>query len=179
MSGDGDIVAAPDGSALCADCGLCCNGTLYSNAKAAPDELERLAAAGMPAEEIRGRMEFRLPCPKLEGAHCTIYQERFTICRTFQCALLRRYLGGEVALEEALGLVGKVKELSAKVTAEEPSAATLRPRMELARATASWAEEKEPAERLRKARLSLNLTALHLLLDRNFRNKKDAAHPET
>ena len=169
---------ARDGSALCADCGLCCDGTLFDHAKAEPEEFARLAAAGMETYEVEGKPRFRLPCPRLSGSRCTIYQERFTICRSFRCALLRDYQAGAVTLEEARQAVASAKALQAKVTARAPHATSPIPRRALTRQTAGWSAVSEPAKRLEEARLHLDLVALERFLDTRFRRKDEAGPGE-
>ncbi|MFN3389526.1 MAG: YkgJ family cysteine cluster protein [Allosphingosinicella sp.] len=166
-----------DGSALCADCGLCCDGTLFDHAKAEPEELSRLAEAGLETYEVEGKPRFRLPCARLSGTRCTIYAERFTICRSYRCALLRDYLGGAVTLDEAREAVGTAKALQAKVAARAPEAVKPIPRRALTRQTAGWSSIADPAERVEAARLHLDLVALERFLDGRFRRKEAPGAP--
>jgi hypothetical protein len=162
-----------DGSALCANCGLCCDGTLFDQARAEETELTRLAAAGLQVFHAQGRDRFRLPCPALDGACCTIYANRFAICRSFRCALLRRLDAGEVDLGQALKTVGAAKALLARIEARAPGSRPRRARRTLA--AEQLAELRRSGDR-DAGRAYLDLVALEELLDTRFRNpKKDEA----
>ena len=144
------------GSALCVACGLCCSGALFSHAKAEPDELERLAGFGLQLTEVNGAPRFRLPCHHLAGTACTIYQDRFTICRSFRCELLKRLDRGEIGHDEAERLVGEAQAMVAK--AESIGAGLFderHPRIEAG-----------PGEAPRDY---LELVALELFLNKHFR----------
>lgn len=151
---------------------MCCNGTLFANAKAEPDEAERLAAAGLKVEQYRGRPVFVLPCPKLEGTRCTIYESRFTICRSFRCQLLQDYVSDRVGIDDALQSIASAKALAAKVADDDPAAASVPARRALVRA--GWKAIEDPQARERAARAYVNAAALELLLSRKFRKKPEA-----
>jgi len=101
------------GSDLCTECGICCAGAIFGHAVMRDsDDVEGLKAAGMAVyENSEGRPEYRLPCPKLDGACCTIYQIRPTVCRKFQCQLLVSVKNGRVPLDLALTKVEEAKAL--------------------------------------------------------------------
>ena len=160
---------SPDAATLCVSCGLCCKGVLYSNAKAQPDEVGRIAGAGLVVEQLGERLQFRLPCHHNVEGRCAIYEDRFSRCRSFRCALLKRVDSGEVALPQALELVAKAKAMVAGVAALDPESALVTRRVEVRRAGAA----PEPAA----ARLWLESLALDMFLDRTFRNKPLAGIP--
>lgn len=164
----------PDASSLCTRCGMCCDGTLFDNAKAKPEELPRLAAAGIATGEAKGRPVFAQPCPMLEGGCCTIYEERFSSCRSFRCKLLVRFLDQEVGLEEAIRRVEAARVLVARVAAADPAAATVSHRRALARSAADWAGESDPERRAARARVHLDIVALESFLNRHFRKGADS-----
>src|SRR5689334_12030404 len=89
----------------CVGCGLCCDGTLYNVAKVAPGEEALLQSLGLTLTASADRTSFTLPCRFHESGRCTIYEDRWTVCRTFRCALLRKYQAGEVGIEEARAMV--------------------------------------------------------------------------
>jgi Fe-S-cluster containining protein len=76
-----------DGSTLCTQCGLCCQGVLDERGRLKEGEAEPLAALGMQIENSRGFMTFALPCPKVEGTTCTIYEQRPATCAGYKSAL--------------------------------------------------------------------------------------------
>ena len=162
-----------DASVLCVGCGMCCNGVLFTNARAEPDEVPRLRALGLEVEQVRGeRLQFRLPCPHHHDGHCGIYSDRFLKCRTFRCALLKRLDSGETGLAEAQATVARAKAMLARVTDLDPAWGQFRMRDEQRSAPAP-AEEGEAAARRR--RLTIEALALDLFLDRKFRNRKAVA----
>ena len=165
---DGGAIA--DASALCVSCGLCCNGILFTNARADPDEVPRLRALGLEVEEKGERLQFRLPCPHHAGGHCGIYDRRFAKCRSFRCALLKRLDAGEVTLAEASATVERAKQMVARVAELDPDAALLRVRAEQRTAGPS-------AEAGAQARLWIESVALDLFLDRKFRNNSMFGSP--
>jgi Fe-S-cluster containining protein len=158
-----------DASTLCVGCGMCCNGVLFTNARAEPDEVPRLRELGLEVEQVRGdRLQFRLPCPHHDDGHCGIYADRFLKCRTFRCALLKRLDSGETSLAEAEAAVAQAKAMLARVTALDPAAGQFRTRLE--QRTAPPPEEGEDVT-LRR-RLLIESLALDLFFDRKFRNRK-------
>jgi Fe-S-cluster containining protein len=162
-----------DASTLCVGCGMCCNGVLFTNARAEPDEVPRLRAHGLEVEQVRGeRIQFRLPCPHHHDGHCGIYSDRFVKCRTFRCALLKRLDSGETNLAEAQATVAQARTMLARVTDLDPAWAQFRMRDEQ-RAAPAPAEEGEAAARHR--RLTIEALALDLFFDRKFRNRKAVA----
>jgi Fe-S-cluster containining protein len=149
-------------------CGLCCNGVLFTNGRAQPHEVPVMEAGGLTVEQVGDRTQFALPCRHLTGGGCGIYEQRFTVCRTFRCALLKRVEGGEAGLEEAQATVAKAKAMLARVTAIDPTAATAAAR---ARHRAAGADGAPGEDLAARRRLWTESLALDLFLDRNFRNR--------
>ncbi len=88
-------------SELCLDCGLCCDGTLFRQVKISAAEREELVSLGIGVGEKRKHDVMWLPCGKLEGKCCSIYEQRPGGCRRFVCALGERLVRNELSLEEA------------------------------------------------------------------------------
>lgn len=171
------MTCRPDASAeleLCTNCGMCCDGTLYSWARSAADEGPAQAAAGLDTFEVRGHSAFVLPCPLLDGACCTIYETRFHICRAFACKQLRRYRTGAVTLAEARGAVAEARRLHANLCALAPEARTRAGRDAL-RQTNPWQTITEPEARARGARLELEIRVFENFLNRKFRPHRESA----
>jgi Fe-S-cluster containining protein len=158
-----------DASTLCVSCGLCCNGVLFDHAKAEPEEVPRLQAFGLEPRLVEEKLQFGLPCRHLDCGRCTIYEDRFAICRSFRCSLLKRLGAGDVALREALATVGKAKAMVARVAALDPAAAQVSRRVALRREGAPPAGSGE-TERTAQ-RLWVEALALDTFLDARFRNK--------
>jgi hypothetical protein len=164
-----DAPATSGDTAPCIGCGLCCDGTLYDRAKVAPGEEETLAALGLQLEQAADRTYFLQPCRFHDCGRCTNYPQRWTVCRTFRCALLRRYQAGEVSLDEARGAVATAHELVAAVSAADPGAKIVGERRRLRR---RLADELQSGSDRGGARRLLNIVALDTFLERWFRNRK-------
>ena len=63
-------------SALCLECGLCCDGTLFRQVKISPAERDELVALGIGVGQKSKHDVMWLPCGKLDGKCCTIYEAR-------------------------------------------------------------------------------------------------------
>ncbi len=88
-------------STLCLDCGLCCDGTLFRHVAITSVEREALVQLGIGVGEKRGRLMMWLPCGKLEGQCCSVYEARPGGCRRFVCALGKRLEAKEISLDDA------------------------------------------------------------------------------
>lgn len=161
----------PEDTRPCVGCGMCCDGTLYGLAKVAPGEDSRIRDAGLDTAQVGDRTYFRLPCPMHSCGVCTIYEDRFQICRSFRCALLKRYHAGEVSLEDARERVETAKQLLASVAAQDPNAARADGRRRMRAALADWKDVTDDQVRLNAARRVLDMVALDAFLDKWFRNK--------
>lgn len=104
-----------EGSRLCLSCGLCCQGTLHRAAHVADDEIESVQRLGLKVVASEDGPVFPLPCPLHRGAQCTVYTERPSVCRTYQCKLLRRFLAGEATWDECIGLVHLAQDLVSRI----------------------------------------------------------------
>jgi hypothetical protein len=101
-------------SELCLDCGLCCDGTLFSHVKVTAAEREALVGLGIGTGHKRGHAVMWLPCGKLEGKCCTVYAARPGGCRAFVCALGAKLTRKEVSLDDAKA---QVREMLARLAA--------------------------------------------------------------
>ena len=98
-------MAGQDLSALCVECGLCCDGSLFRFLPVEPGDVERHRVLGLPVVTQSGRLAMPLPCAKLEAKCCTVYAQRPPGCRGFVCHLGHRLGAGEVPFPEALATV--------------------------------------------------------------------------
>lgn len=117
-------MSAPGLSALCVECGLCCDGTLFRFLPVEPEDVPAHEALGLPVVTQSGRLAMRLPCSKLEARCCTVYQARPPGCRAFVCHLGHQLERGEVAFPAALKLVReaqrRIEVLRAAWPGQEP-----------------------------------------------------------
>jgi hypothetical protein len=162
-------------TAPCVGCGLCCDGTLYDRAKVAPGEESVLTALGLELEHVAERTYFRLPCRFQSCGRCTNYEDRWTVCRSFRCALLRRYQAGEIGVDEARTTVETALGLIDAVRAHDPAAVVVGERRRLRRRFTDDVQSGTAADPGSTARRLLNIIALDTFLERWFRNKKAGA----
>jgi hypothetical protein len=104
---------------LCTQCGLCCNGSLFSFVPLTEiDDVESLKATDIVILED-GQTGLRQSCPYYRNRLCSIYHAgRPKSCCDFECALLKRYAHHEIELEQALEEVRGTKEQLERVTAQ-------------------------------------------------------------
>lgn len=92
-------------SALCLECGLCCNGALFERGELRPgDDPARLQSVGLRIRQGRSGnvpTRFDQPCGAFDRCGCTIYPERPAYCRMFECLLLQHVRTGTLSLEAA------------------------------------------------------------------------------
>lgn len=104
---------------LCVACGLCCNGAWFGRGELGADEVEQTRAAGLQVKTLAGVDHLGLPCPKFLNGCCSIYESwRPRVCGAYTCALLDRYMAGEVGEAEAMGHIVSVKTMHERVIAE-------------------------------------------------------------
>lgn len=142
-------------SALCVECGLCCDGTLFRFLPVEPHEVEQHRALKLPVVTQSGRLAMRLPCSKLEARCCTVYKERPGGCRNFVCHLGHRLELGDVEFPQALELVREAQRRIEVLRAAWPG-----PEPVVQRATQQAARGKAPNDAALKA-----LESVHDFLD--------------
>jgi uncharacterized protein len=94
-------------SELCRRCGLCCDGTLFTQVPLAPAEAEALCGRVGTRVEADGSQVLPQRCGALHGEGCGVYAERPAVCRAFRCLLLTAAQEGEVSAQEALRLIAE------------------------------------------------------------------------
>lgn len=143
-------------SELCLSCGVCCDGTLFSSAPLAPGEAARLGERVSVLDA--GTMDF--PCRALDGARCTIYDERPHICRDFNCLVLAELAAGQITEAEARGFIDEVltrRRALAEAMGMADELEALREARALAKRGALEPEALAALERLSRALMFLNL----------------------
>lgn len=105
---------AGDLHALCAACGLCCDGSLFGVGSLEPDEIEPARRLGLRVL----RDAFEQPCVALVDRRCSIYEARPRACRRFRCHLYERHRVEGGPLDERLEAVARVRALLAALEAE-------------------------------------------------------------
>lgn len=104
-------------SAICTNCGLCCDGTLYFVAPLSKAECDNLIPVLEVRTEANGDTVLKQPCKALAGSCCTIYDSRPQICRGYRCGVLESVIDGELQPERAVQIVSEVRALARTVEA--------------------------------------------------------------
>jgi len=114
-------IPTPNGSNLCLECALCCDGSIFPKARLQPQDLEFARSLGLTLNETGDTPAFDQPCHLLHGKACSIYdRERPQVCGTFRCELLKHYLAGEVDFETALDAVQTAHALLVDIQDQMP-----------------------------------------------------------
>lgn len=151
------------GSALCTNCGLCCMGIIHANAVLDSDEVETARDLGLQIRPTE-RPLFALPCPRLAGTACSIYEQRPRVCARYKCQLLQDVESGEASSARALETVAEAHRLLAEVRMLAPARDYQDIREQALRADGDEADS---------VHLRLRVTALDYYLDKHFRNDRD------
>ncbi len=97
-------------ASLCLTCGLCCNGVLFHLVRLQTGDLiSELAGLGLKIRRKKGSDQFSQPCPALDGCQCTIYSQRPTRCRRFECQQLQGVMKGEISKQVAKERIQEVQ----------------------------------------------------------------------
>ena len=102
---------------LCLECGLCCQGVIFSGVGLLPNEVGLAKKLRLDIVEIPGGHAFRQPCPRQEGVACTVYDERPDHCRKFECKTLKSFLVDEISLDESLQKLRAIVDLKKQIEA--------------------------------------------------------------
>lgn len=160
-----DFTAAA--SRLCTACGMCCNGVLFHIVRLQPaDSIKTLESLGMKLSRKKREPYFNQPCRFLHDCTCSIYQDRPTRCRLFECQQILGLAGGGITEDEAgqkIALarlrVNRIEELLGRQGNQEIH----RPLMERCAQVLQEVGENERRE------LVEEMTALNELLNQSFR----------
>ncbi len=101
----------PYADELCTDCGLCCDGTLFSSVSVDGAGLATARLHRLPLLETPDSVRLELPCPALHGVLCGIYEERPESCADFACELRLSVDEGEMSYDDARAVIDKTRAL--------------------------------------------------------------------
>jgi len=104
-------------AALCPNCGLCCDSTLFADVELrSGDDPKHLAKLGLALHsKTKATLAFSQPCACFDGKLCKIYHDRPKRCRLFECGLLKKVEAGEMTASAALGKIAGAKTGAEKV----------------------------------------------------------------
>ena len=152
---DNSAILAND---LCRDCGICCDGILFTSVDVTAEEADRLADAGLGiVGDDRGKLRFYLSCARLGEKGCTLYADRPAKCQAYYCNLTRGVMNETVEYAQAQETVLETKRSSAWLMANAPEGA-----VEL---RAESKNPQNPAEVLPSKSIRELLTYCHLFLN--------------
>lgn len=160
---------------ICLDCGMCCDGTLYGNARVRREDEDTVAALGLKVVEEEGRRVFRQPCPHFGCGQCRVYEMRPPVCRRFRCSLLKSVDDGRETAFEARNKIARAKTLIASVRKVRAEAITPAQRVNLADDLRSELVTCAELEKVEIGRALLDIVALELYLTRWFHKRKSEA----
>ena len=114
------VRAAVDGSDLCLQCGLCCDGTLFPQAPLDEDEQDFAESLGLVVKaKPGGGIALQMPCSRFIDGCCSLYTVgRPAVCGSYRCALLNGYVAGTKNLDEVLPIVHLVRSLARELEVE-------------------------------------------------------------
>ncbi len=113
------VRAEIDGSDLCLQCGLCCDGTLFQRANLAEGEQALAESLGLAFKAGPFGEHLELPCPRFDGGCCSVYSvPRPKVCGAYRCDLLDGYVAGTIHLDDALPVIQLVRSLTRELEVE-------------------------------------------------------------
>ena len=156
---------------LCLSCGLCCNGSIYDQAKLEPDEVAAINRFGADISAVGSNPFLNLPCTLLSGTRCTIYESRPGVCRRFRCGVLQSLEVGEIDESDAQRRVATARALADAV---RPFLAPGETMTAARQAWLAWSRDQSGTlaphlGRLEAQRFHLAMLALNRFLDMHFR----------
>jgi Fe-S-cluster containining protein len=102
---------------LCTDCGICCDGTLFSSVTLEDADVPAVRQHRLPMLETQSSYKLELPCAALRGVLCEIYDERPETCADFACELLTRVDERRTSFAKARGIIAKTRAARSRVDA--------------------------------------------------------------
>ena len=129
---------------LCTDCGICCNGTLFSSVSLDAAGLATAREHHLPVVETVNGSKLELPCAALRGVLCGIYKQRPECCAEYACELVGRVDDRRLSLDDARGIIKTTRALRSRVTAAVGAAAwwvAHRSAIEAERTNPDWARD--------------------------------------
>jgi uncharacterized protein len=169
-----------DATTLCLACGFCCDGTLHTHTVILAGEVDAVKDLGLAVGTVQDRPAFQQPCTMFHSGSCSIYERRPHVCRRYECALLKRTLSGEIALDQALRVVEIAQQQLGVFRSQVPDAISFMRYLKVLEAaanmtSASVTHDAGPAASVGlDAEASNRVVALVIYLSRHFSESNDA-----
>ena len=157
---------------ICAGCGLCCDGSLFSHVIVVEEDRGTVARAQLPVTELEGTPIFRLPCAMLVNGLCSVYDGRPTTCQRYRCKLRKGVDKGELGEAEAYEKIASAKGMAKRLREMSDGAKTPGERKALTAKLKDGFANCDEEERLERARLLLELGSFEFYVDRWFREER-------
>ena len=132
-----------------------------------------MEAAGLQLFETGGKTVFREPCPHSRAGQCGIYENRFHICRSYECKLLGLVKNGEISVDGAIEKIGVAKKLLEVVSTNDPLATSAGGRKSIRGQLSEKLPTPAAADSETIARHLLDIVALDTFLERWFRLERE------
>jgi len=158
---------------LCADCGMCCDGTLFHSVVLQPTDSSRtLSSLGLTLKRKSGLTTFRQPCSAHQNNQCNIYENRPSRCRLFNCQQLLRVASAEITQSVAQETIASTREKINRVVEKIERLTETNPNQGLTQrfsvALANTAPSPERTE------LENAMNELQAILEKEFRVREEA-----
>ncbi len=102
-----------EASELCAGCGMCCDGTLFTYVVVKETQKQNDLSPGHPMFQ---KVDFfDQPCSACKSRICSVYPNRPQVCREFDCALQTEFKQGDISFEDASSVVRETVALRDEV----------------------------------------------------------------
>jgi hypothetical protein len=110
---------------LCLSCKLCCANGLFGSVPIKADELDRIHAHRLPLLKSGDGWIIPFPCVAHNGC-CSIYADRPSACREYECDILIAVNSGRMSQHEASDILRRTNAMVAKVREQVPGDGDLR-----------------------------------------------------
>ena len=155
---------------LCADCGMCCDGTLFHSVVLQPTDSPRtLSSLGLTLKRKPGLTTFRQPCSAHQNNQCTIYENRPQRCRLFNCQQLLRVATGEITQSVAQETIASTRKKINQVVERIERLTETNPNQGLAQRFSVAITNTVPSQE--RTELEAAMTELQGILEKEFRVK--------
>lgn len=91
-------------SVLCRSCGMCCDGTLFTQARI--ETTDRARQLGLEVFTHESALYFHQPCPHYAGS-CRVYPHRPAVCANYLCTPMRQLRRSRLSVAEIKALIAE------------------------------------------------------------------------